>query len=60
MSNYTNWNRYKREGSDGRAMRALDERKFWQSRMTANGKVAPLPQLVDLMAMAKDIRRGYE
>ena len=54
------WDKFKREGSDGRAMCALDERKFWQSRMTANGKVAPLLDLVDLVGMAKDIRRGYE
>lgn len=55
-----NWNRYKRETTDGRALCRLDEVKFWQSRMTANGKVAALPQLVDLVEMAKEIRRGYE
>ena len=60
MSNSTNWNRFKREGSDGREMCQLDERKFCQSRMTVNGKVAPLLQLVDLVEMAKEIRRGYE
>lgn len=60
MSNFANWNRYKREGSDGRAMCQLDERKFWQSCMTVNGKVALLPQLVDLVEMAKEIRRAYE
>lgn len=51
-----NWNRYKREGSDGRAMCELDERKFWQSRMTVNGKVADLPALVDIKEMAKQVR----
>lgn len=54
------WDKFKREDSGGRAMCALDERKFWQSRMTVNGKVAALPKLVDLVEMAKDIRRGYE
>lgn len=56
MSNSTNWNRYKREGSDGRAMCQLDERKFWQSRMTVNGVVPKLPELVDLEALAKQVR----
>lgn len=55
MSNSTNWNRYKREGSDGRAMCQLDERKFWQSRMTSNGVVPKLPELVDLEALAKHL-----
>lgn len=50
------WNRYKREGSDGRAMCQLDERKFWQSRMTVNGVVPKLPELVDLEALAKQVR----
>lgn len=54
-----NWNRYKREGSDGRAMCKLYERTFWQSRMTANGKVAPLPKLVDLEGLAREVRSTY-
>lgn len=56
MSNSTNWNRYKREGSDGRAMCQLDERKFWKSRMTVNGVVPKLPELIDLEALAKQVR----
>lgn len=56
MSNCTNWNRYKREGSDGRAMCQLDERKFWQSRMTFNGVVPKLPDLIDLEVLAKQVR----
>ena len=56
MSNSTNWNRFKREGSDGRAMCQLDERKFWQSRMTANGVIPKIPELVDLEALAKQVR----
>lgn len=55
MSNSTNWNRYKREGSDGRAMCQLDEQKFWQSRMTVNGVVPKLPELVDLEVLAKHL-----
>ena len=50
------WDKFKREGSDGRAMCKLDERKFWQSRMTANGVVPKLPELVDLEALAKQVR----
>lgn len=32
-------------------------RYFWQSRMTANGRRAPLPELADLLALAKAVRR---
>lgn len=54
-----NWDRFKKESYDGRAGCKLDEVKFWQSHMTVGGKVAKAPQLVDLVAMAKEIRRGY-
>lgn len=50
------WDKFKREGSDGRAMCQLDERKFWQSRMTVNGVVPKLTELVDLEALAKQVR----
>lgn len=53
-----NWNRYKREGADGRALCELDIRKFWQSRMTVNGKVPPLPQIVDISEMARKLGEG--
>ena len=32
-------------------------RAFWQSRMSRNGKVAPLPQLTDLEALARSLAR---
>lgn len=51
-----NWNRYKRESTDGRALCKLDEVKFWQSRMTVGGKVAEAPELTDLEQLAKSIR----
>ncbi|QJI53035.1 hypothetical protein XccvBFoX4_gp81 [Xanthomonas phage FoX4] len=40
----------------GRTACALDAAKFWQSRMTVGGKVAPVPQLVDLRELAKAVR----
>ncbi len=43
----------------GRTAMQTAERSFWQSRMTTAGNRAPWPQLVDLRAMALDIRRTY-
>lgn len=42
----------------GRTACALDAAKFWQSRMTSGGKVAPLPELTDLRELAKAVRHG--
>jgi hypothetical protein len=34
-------------------------RAFWQSRQTTVGHVAPVPELVDLHALAADIRAHW-
>lgn len=52
------WDRYKREGADGRAMCKLDNRTWWQSRMSIGGR-AELPDLVDLEDLAKKVRASY-
>lgn len=39
----------------GRTALHNTERAFWQSRMTVNGVVAPLPDLVDLEKLARQI-----
>lgn len=36
-----------------------EERTFWQSRMTTNGKAAPLPELTDIHALAKEVRKTF-
>lgn len=41
-------------GADSETNRA---RAFWQSRMSAGGNRAPLPDLVDLHALARKVRR---
>lgn len=41
-------------GRDAETNRA---RYFWQSRMTTSGRRAPLPELVDLPALAKAVRQ---
>lgn len=43
---------------DGRLACELDNRKFWQSRMTRDGNVAKLPVLTDLEKLARDVRAG--
>ncbi len=53
------WDKFKREGADGRALCELDIRKFWQYRMTVNGKVPPLPKIVDIAGIARGVRRAY-
>lgn len=35
-------------------------RYFWQSRMTRAGQPAPPPELTDIAALARDIRRGIQ
>ncbi len=34
-------------------------RNFWQSRMTTTGKRAPLPPLVDINQLARDLRATW-
>lgn len=52
------WDRYKREGADGRAMCKLDQRIGWQSYLSRGGR-AELPDLVDLEELAKKVRASY-
>ena len=40
---------------DGREASELDARKFWQSRMTAGGKAAPLPELTDIHELVRQL-----
>lgn len=46
---------FTRHGCDGREACALDARKFWQSRMTIDGRVPPVPELTDLEELARSL-----
>ena len=50
---------YVRPTSDGREAMDNAARAFWQSRMSGPGNVVRLPVLVDLHALAREIRRTY-
>jgi hypothetical protein len=38
----------------------MNDRSFWQSRMTVGGQVAPLPDLTDLAQLAAEIRARHK
>lgn len=43
----------------GRQAAINDARAFWQSRMTKAGSLARPPDLADLSALARDVRRTW-
>ena len=40
---------------DGREATELDARVFWQSRMCAEGRAAPLPELTDIHELVRQL-----
>lgn len=41
----------------GRTAVELDERVFWQSRMSGPGRLAPLPDIINVREFAKEIAK---